>query len=1121
MLKVCAGLVAATALGSLTVTVAGLARAGEKVEPRAAPASLRALRVRPGFEVELVAAEPLVQDPIALGWGADGKLWVVEMGDYPLGADNRGKPGGRIKYLEDTHGDGRYVKATLFLDGLKFPSGVMPWRKGALVACAPEIFYAEAASGDGKANVRRPLFVGFDQCNPQHRVNSLAWGLDNWVHGAVGAIYTSSGRKIRSTKTGTVTDIPGRDFRLRPDDGAFDAQTGQTQFGRCMDDWGNAFGCNNTEPMFHFVLADQYLRRNPHVAGPEPRVQLPFSHAFPAGRSGDEAPGPRAFTAACGLTVYRDDLFGPAFRGNAFVSDPAYNLVHREILAADGVTFTSRRAADEARLEFLASADDWVRPTSLQTGPDGALWVACMYRQVIEHPDFIPPEVLKQVDIRGGHDKGRIYRIYPTGKRPRPIPRLDRLDTVGLVAALDSPNGWQRDMAQQLLVQRRDLSAVPLLEKQAATSGRDLCRLHALCTLDGLGALTPATLERALADKQPGIRRHAVRLCEPHLGRAPELGAALVALVNDPDAQVRLQLAYTLGEWDDPRAGQALGQLAVHDGANPYLAAAVLSSVTPKHLEPVAHALLAQRKEPPSATLVENLLRTAKGQGNTPVLVSLLERVATAKAGRNAPWQFAALAGWLDALDQQNTSLDKVTQGGADLKAAVERLEGLFARARVVVPDPSAPAAERIAVMRLLGRSRSHQPEDLTLLANLLLPQVADQLQSAAIQNIGRFPDLRVAPILLGGWKGYGPALRTQVLDLLFQSDDGVKAVLDALERKQVLAFEVDVTRRQQLLEHGGADIRRRAASLFAGLINADRRKVVEAHRPALALKGDPERGSQVFAKTCATCHQFKGVGHAVGPNLETVVDKTPEWLLVALLDPNQAVDPKYLNYAAVTKNGLTFTGVLANEGGTSITLRGPDGKQQVILRGDLDVLSSSGKSLMPEGLEKDLKPQDLADLIAYIRAGGQRPPRRVFDGNRPALVRPEADGSLRLLPTSGEIYGTTITLDAKRGCLGNWQSEDDRVVWSVDVARPGKYALWLDWACASRDENTFVLRAEHSYATGKVAATGGWDVYLQAQVGEIVLQAGAQRLSFEPLGKLFGRLLELRAIRLIPVADG
>src|SRR5439155_21405879 len=208
---------------------------------------------------------------------------------------------------------------------------------------------------------------------------------------------------------------------------------------------------------------------------------------------------------------------GAEFYNNYFVCEPVHNLVSREIITPQGSTFTSRRADDEKQSEFLASEDNWFRPSMCRTGPDGALWVADMYRFVIEHPNWIPPAAQKKLDMRAGDDKGRIYRIYPAGKQPRPISRLDKLDTAGLIAALDSPNGPQRDLAHQMLLWRDDKAAIEPLKKLVAECSRPQTRLQALCALDGLGGISTEILLAAMADEHAGVRRHAVRLAEPRL----------------------------------------------------------------------------------------------------------------------------------------------------------------------------------------------------------------------------------------------------------------------------------------------------------------------------------------------------------------------------------------------------------------------------------------------------------------------------------------------------------------------------------------------------------------------------------------------------------------------------
>ncbi len=623
--------------------------------PKTVDAALRSMHARPGFKVELMAAEPLVEDPIAMAWGPDGEFWVVEMGDYPLGIDGKGKPGGVVRCLEDSDGDGRYDKSKVFLDGLGFPTGVAPWRKGVLVACAPDIFYAEDVDGDGKADIRVVLYTGFGQGNQQHRMNGLKWGLDGWLYCANG----DSGGRVKSLKTGVEIDLGGRDFRIRPDEGLLDPQLGVSQFGRNRDDWDNWFGCNNSNPMWHFVLADHYLRRNPHVAAPESRVPVSItpgpSAIFPTSRTltrFNDPGGANRFTSANSAMVYRDELFGPAFTDNVFISEPVHNLVHREVMQPTGLTFSSRRADDEQTSEFLSSTDNWFRPTTLATGPDGALWVADMYRLVIEHPQWIPKEWQEKLDLRAGADKGRIYRLLPVDAKPRPIPRLDKLPVAQLAAAIDSPSGWQRDMVQQMLLWRGDKAAASELKKVALGSPRPQARVQALCTLDGLEALEPQTLLAALADKHPGVRRHAVRLAETRMLSNRRVIPIVLSLADDPDPQVQLQVAYTLGQCADASAGAALAQMAARHQADKFLRAAVLSSINTGNIQLILTAILAGHGDnSPDQQFVEQLLAVATALGDK-ALPGAVEAITKATGGKFDRWQMAALAGLLDALQR-------------------------------------------------------------------------------------------------------------------------------------------------------------------------------------------------------------------------------------------------------------------------------------------------------------------------------------------------------------------------------------------------------------------------------------------------------------------------------------
>jgi putative membrane-bound dehydrogenase-like protein len=932
--------------------------------PQSPQESLRGIKVRPGFIVELMAAEPLVQSPIAFAWGPDGKFWVVEMGDYPSGLDGRGKPGGRIKLLTRSKPDGPYDKATVFLDGLSFPTGVTPYGKGVLVTCAPDILYAEDTGGDGKADKKVVLFTGFVEGNPQHRVNGLVYGLDHWWYGANG----DSGGKVKSVKTGQTHDLSGRDFRLRPDDGAFETQTGQTQFGRARDDWGNWFGNSNSRPMYHFVLDEHYLLRNPRLIPPDPRVQVsvtpgaapvyPVSDPLPRFNDFDTL---NHFTSACSAIVYRDDLFGPAFAGNSFVSEPVHNLIHREIMSPKGLTFTSRRADDEQKSEFLAARDNWFRPTTIQTGPDGALWVADMYRYVIEHPQWIPREWQEKLDLRAGHDRGRIYRVYPADKKPRAIPVLEKMTVRELADLLESPNGWTRDTAQQLLIERKDKQALTHLDRILKESTRPLARLHALAAAQHFAGGDRRYIVAGLKDKHPGVRRWAVRWAEPLLRDDKEVLQQVRALADDEDAQVRLQVAYSLGEC--PAEGEALAKLAGKHRRDDYLLAAVASSLHERNLGAFFKAIPAADTTDFPSFFVQTIYRMA---GDLPdakaVLAGLCEAGLDAR-GRRAGL-FAAVGTVLDALERKKVAV-------ADDPALVRSLAALAAEAREVAADPAAATQDRIDALGLLGRGLTKGPKELEAVAALLNPRTPEPMQAAALDALLRDRGAVVGELLLRPWKGYSPRQRGQVLDALLSREALTAQLLDRVEKKEVLPAEIDAARWQRLLEHRNAALKKRAAALFADAVAPDREKVLKEYQPVLTMKGDAERGAKVFAKSCAVCHQYTGNGPLVGPDLASVKDRTPEGLLIAILDPNRAVEPRYLNYLAVTKKGQTFTGLIAAESSASITLVGADGKRRELLRSDLDELTGTNKSVMPEGLEKDISPKDMADVIAYVRGLG------------------------------------------------------------------------------------------------------------------------------------------------------
>ncbi|MGI9455958.1 MAG: neutral/alkaline non-lysosomal ceramidase N-terminal domain-containing protein, partial [Aeoliella sp.] len=457
------------------------------VPPKSPQDSLNCLRTHDDLRIELVAAEPIVVDPVAIDFGPDGRLWVAEMNDYGRGVYEQFDQTGRIRCLQDTNGDGNFDEAHTFLDGLRFPTDVKVQPDGILVCDAPDILLARDTNDDGQADSVKTLFTGFEVRNAQARVNSLRLGLDNWLYGSCGLF----GGRITSTLTNQTTDVSSRDFRVDLQTGVIEPVTGCTQQGRCRDDWGEWFGCTNGTLILHYPVEDRYYRRNPFVVsppamrnvatGPDAQRLIPAGELVRFELSGT----PGVTTAACGLEIYRDDLLGAEYSGNAFTCEPVHQLVHRLVLEPQDDSFVGRRAGNERDREFLSSTDRWFRPVQVRTGPDGGLWVVDMYRYVIEHARWIPQATLDELDIFAGRGRGRIYRIIPRDESQphREWPHLDGMSTEQVVSLLDQPNGTVRDLVQQHLVARDTSDCVPTLKRLVRSARLPQGKLHAMWTL--------------------------------------------------------------------------------------------------------------------------------------------------------------------------------------------------------------------------------------------------------------------------------------------------------------------------------------------------------------------------------------------------------------------------------------------------------------------------------------------------------------------------------------------------------------------------------------------------------------------------------------------------------------
>ncbi|HEX4130940.1 MAG TPA: PVC-type heme-binding CxxCH protein [Pirellulales bacterium] len=955
--------------------------------------ALKAFHVRDGFRMELIAVEPLLADPVAAAYDADGRAWVVEMSDYPYtdkstDAKNVERTGdaplGKVRVLKDTDGDGVLDRSTLFADGLSWPTGIALFDGGAFVAGTPDLVYLKDTNGDGRADVRRTVFTGFRKLNVQAVINNLIWGLDGKVY-AAGA-----------TNGGTLTtpEHPDRkavsfsraDFRFDPRTWEIELISGGARFGNSFDDWGNRFICNIRSPVQHVVLPARYLARNPYlpvvsalhdvaIAGdtvevyrtspPEPwRVM----HASRLVGEGDLRI-PRSekhqgyVTSAAGVTVYRGSAYPEAFRHQVFIGEVAGNLIHRQLMSPDGVTFTSRRIDEHS--EFVTSDDNWFRPVNFVHAPDGTLHVLDMYRETIEHPWSIPDDIKARLDLQSGRDRGRMYRLAPPGfKAPKPV-KLGRTADE-LVALLADPNAWHRETAQRLICERRDTDAVKPLRQLLRKSDQPLGRLHALWTLAGL-ILERDDLLVALKDKVAGVRRHAVLLTEPRLGDDRELFERVLTLADDPDVVVRFQVAFTLGELDDPRAAAALTAIARRDAADPWMRAAVLSSTLP-HADAMLVELMSDAEfsdHEPGLDLVRDLAFVVGASAKASKIAELLTLLYRESPTRRAePLRATVTLGLGEGARRKKGSFAEIVASApAPTRAAFARLVADAAR---YARDPVESIAARQEAIRLISLAdfATAQP----MLAELLDPRYQYEVQQTAVAALGTYRnEAEMADLLLARWPTYTPSMRVEVVETLLARPERITKLLAAVAAGTVPASQINPTRRAMLLDYKDARIRDEARNILGAERVTPRAEAIAAYRPVLTMNGDALRGEQVFLRECSVCHRLGQRGHDVGPNLATILHRSPEQLLMNILDPNREVAPNFVQYSAVLDDGRVATGIIAGETPTSITLKRAENVQETILRKDIEQLASTGTSLMPEGIEKKIDPRTMADLLAFL----------------------------------------------------------------------------------------------------------------------------------------------------------
>lgn len=956
-----------------------------QLKPRSREQARQAVQARPGFRLELVASEPLVRDPIAMAFDENSRLFVVEFPEY-----NHEHAGwkivrkGSVRCLVDTDDDGVFDKSSVYVDQLDSPTAVACYAGGILVASAPDVLFCKDTNGDGRADVRKKIFTGFaisENRGGGARLNSIRWNLDQQFH-----LCTSfSGGLVRSlvnTKQPSV-DVRNRGFQFDPRSYHMTATSGAGQHGLAFDDWGRMFTCRNSDPFKQIMYESRYITRNPYLVADPAEVNIAADGKFTElrrrsllepwrvlrtrlrvdGKYRGSAEGGTAggfFTAATGIVVYRGDAWPEKYRGNLFVGEVSNNLVHRATLTGNGLQKIAQRG--DPKVEFLASSDNWFRPVELINGPDGNLYVADMHRELIETALALPAEIIKHLTPGSGVQKGRIYRIVSDTGKSRKLPKLEGRSTAQLVSLLDHRNGWHRDTASRLLYQRLDPAALAPLAKLAREGKTAQGRLLALYGLRGQQALTDSHCMAALNDVSADVRRHALRLAEAYLDDAPALQAKVLSMTTDYSVQVRYQLAFTLGEIISTARREAIQRLTIQDGHDPWMRLAIFSSLA-RDGGAVFEALGSNaefRKSQAGDLFMQQLAEQVGAANHKGEVAGILKAI-----DELAPAEKEQAVKWVESLaKKQKGAAKKILLAAAGGKAA-ELLDGLILDATRVASNDKAAINERVQAIRTLRLATFKRVSKL--LGKLLQLQQPTPVQAAALDTLASFPEPSVAEMTLTAWPGFSPTLRKRAIELLLSRPRWIEPFLDAVETNKVGRGELDAARLELLKQHPDKQVALRVKSLFGQTAFGDRAAIVKRYQPALKLKGDPQRGKELFKKTCSACHLLDGVGTAVGADLNGVRNQGAAALLLNVLDPNRDVKPKFLNYVLEITDGRVLSGLIRSESANTITLRLADGKELTLQRVEIEQMRSTQLSFMPQGVEKQLDLQAMSDLLAYL----------------------------------------------------------------------------------------------------------------------------------------------------------
>jgi putative membrane-bound dehydrogenase-like protein len=945
--------------------------------------------IQDGFNVELVANEPLIYDPVDLEFNEKGDAMVLEMPGYPM-EDKQS----RLLVLKDNNKDGVYDSTIVFKDNLGLADSFMPYKKGVLVAAPPYLLQLHDENGDYKVEKVDTLMGGFAKENLQHNYNGLTYGIDNWIYAANGG---NDGKPYWWGDTTTAMDLRGQDLR-------FNLETRQMErlgessggFGLAMDEYGRFFETHNLTHISHLVFPDRYLKGRQIL--PENTLQNISDHEedglariFPIGEQEDRVNHPEQsgyFSGSCGVTYYGGGAFGEKYNNTVWVADVVLNLIHVDKIKPNGASFTASRIFENK--DFLASSDRAFRPVNMSVGPDGSMYIIDIHRKVIEHPEWIPDEIEKTLDLNAGKNQGRIYKISSTNKS---FDFKQFSSSEGLLESLKNPNQWVRNTAHRLLMENVLSNETFLGLKKLLESDNALARLHAIWILTYSGKLTPNEVLAALQDKNAAIRESVLKISENYLTESESILNKIIALLNDLDARVRMQAALSLSTLPENHPFykknqdlilQSLAKTAKLPNDEWNVAAITLAA----QIQTVElFAQISQEKNVNSSLLAslalnisgetENVLSILRYLSTSPIsdkektlVVSQLAKHTEKVNGKSIENQVSQL--------EQKAELDLLTSLASLRQKLKLQPSSQFLKyskeASKNVLDTSLPDSVRVQYLSLLDFLPYAQKS--TILFECLKNNQPLKLKENALRQLSNYREKEIGNKVVAMWKDLSPQTRRYASDLLLYIESNHDALLTGLENGIINIGEMnfDLERRRTLLWWtDNENTKTRAKKLFSDSGVSNRQAAMDKMKPALTLKGNNINGKKIFSNTCATCHKYGSIGQEVGPVLTEISRKSKATMLHDILDPNAAVDPKYVNHSLETKSGAIHMGIVANETDKSVTIHKIGGEKVLINKSEIKKFRSLGTSLMMEGFENALSTQEMADLLEFLQKGEKK----------------------------------------------------------------------------------------------------------------------------------------------------